>query len=837
MGIKVQRLILGIALLLASVNSFAQEKEEQKDSLVRLVKAKSLELITKDNGEAWRKVVEGTFLHNGTYFISDTAYWNVDQNVINALGNVRLTQDSTVLHSEFMDYFVDDNLAKFYGGVVQLQDKDENTLRTMTLDYNTADSVAVFNAGGAFRDKDGQVIESEEGEYDSKKSLFTFNKDVNMYTDSVFIKTSEILYNTDYSRATFPVAIDFWKDDNMLSAGRGWYNHDSETFFFTDKVHALSKDQETWSDSLFFYRAYNDVLLLGSAQVQDSTHSTSAVAGYIYYCDSLSKVTLKHKASVAMETDAEKRDSLFFGADTLIYFTKYRCDISDESIKAAQKRLDDIMTDPVGQYRKKSAEEAAKAAEAAAMNNENARGKMNAARNGKKGDTADNKPQAPAAPAAPAPESAPADTSSTPAPQPEEIPDSTKVGFAYGIGHVRVYRQDIQVLADSLRYSDLDSIARFYVNPIVWNDGNRQYSSDSLFTLIKNQRVERASLMSNAMILTQEDTLCYDQIRGAEVLAYFDSTSALRRFDALGGANAMFFLEENETLSTVNKVECKMLSGTFKDGTLDRVYFYDKPHNDAYPLAQLSQSDRFLKGFDWQPEKRPSSPRSITDLKVRKSERAAYLKRPRASFQYTDIYFPGYMQSVYDGIEYDRTHPKQKPKKKPVTPEELKEAVDSLPAQLDSVVTNLDSLAVSDSLAVRDSLAIVDSLGLDSLAAGLDSLAVADSLANVPHEPTKEEIKAAKAKAKKEAQEAKRAAREAKRAEKIAAREARWAELDAIDAEKAAAKKEKQLAKKREQTRKVLIERQKQEAKERAILQKYIDKYQKEKDRKDGKHS
>ena len=39
--------------------------------------------------------------------------------------------------------------------------------------------------------------------------------------------------------------------------------------------------------------------------------------------------------------------------------------------------------------------------------------------------------------------------------------------------------------------------------------------------------IEKASLMSNAFIIVQEDSLCYDQIKATEMLAYFDSTGVL----------------------------------------------------------------------------------------------------------------------------------------------------------------------------------------------------------------------------------------------------------------------------------------------------------------------
>ena len=139
--------------------------KEEKDSLVYLLSSKSAQTVVI-NGVNYRKVVgPARFLHNDTYLLCDTALWNVDTKVIDAWGNVSILQDQTVLTSDNLKYLIDHDLAQFRGSVVQLTDKDHNTLRTRHLDYNTADSVAVFQNGGAMRDKDGQIIESRNGTY------------------------------------------------------------------------------------------------------------------------------------------------------------------------------------------------------------------------------------------------------------------------------------------------------------------------------------------------------------------------------------------------------------------------------------------------------------------------------------------------------------------------------------------------------------------------------------------------------------------------------------------------------------------------------------------------
>lgn len=853
MGRKSKKIIIALALL-SGISFFLFARADEEEKYVRLVKAQSVNIITDAEGKAFRKAVDATFLHNGTLLVCDTAYWRVDENIINAKGNVRLSQEGTELTSEKLDYYVNDNLAQFRGGIVQLRDKENNILRTHYLDYNTADSVAVFSKGASMKDKDGQIIESLDGTYSSKAKLFTFEKDVNMFTDSVFIKTQALDYHTDSQKAVFRTYIDFWKDDNMLSASSGWYERNDEIFFFTGDVHGTTDKQETWCDSLYFYRIPNNVLMKGSIQLQDSLHNTTAVSRYLFYEDSLSTVTLRKEAAVAIVTEDElsQKDTLYFGADTLVYYTLRHCDIPKSELANSTARISEIMTDPVGEYRKKAAEAAAKA-QAEALE------KAAGTRPGLKPDAASKKqpeavdepagesgePETPdAQPETEAPKadnvaapkdsigvatdslgvkadsvkvsldslnvavdslSVPADSAkvsldslNVTADSVSVAVDTTKYGFAFARGNVKIFRRDIQVRCDSMHYSDLDSIARFYKDPVIWNEENRQYYSDSLAVLIKKGRVDRASLMSNAFVVTQEDSLLYDQIKSAEIMAFFDSTSALRRFDALGGATAVFFLRENDRLATVNKVESKMLSGNFVNGNIDRIYYYDSPKNDAYPVVQFPQQERYLKGFRWIPELRPTGKQDITTLSIRPSQRKMYAERPRARFKQTDIYFPGYIKSVYasiDARERARAEAARKKREQQELEGKNENVIDTL-AVKDSTMVKLDSTAVTkvDSLAVQ-----VDSTSVDVLQ---DSLSSKKSFIQKIKDKFEQWRKQ---------------------------REERWARLDERDAAREAAKKEKALKKQREKTRKELIERQKQERREKEILDKYIEYYEKQK--------
>lgn len=854
--------------------------QQQEDSIARLIEADTLQLVER-YGITYRKVKgHARFLHNNTYLICDSALWNVNTKVIDAMGHVQLKQDRTVLTSDNLTYYVDRDLAEFRGNLVQLVDKDHNTLKTKYLDYNTKDSVAVFRNGGSMRDKDGQIIESRTGTYDSKINTFTFNDDVNMFTDSMFVKTSYLKYESDRNMATFGYGTNAWKDENMLSANAGWYDRDKELFFFHRQVHVMSENQEAWGDSLYFHRMTNDVTMLGHVQVTDTTRNVYALAGKIDYVDSLGRTVLTRKPAIIARTEEEladgttKVDSLYFGADSLIYLSIKMCDVDSLEKVQAKKRLESVGNDPVTALRQQAAEAARKAAEEAAANDpnnpenarKNAEAAKKAAEDAKANATATReKPKArgkakddPAADlldktsddvadTTSVVDSSPADSLAVTADPPgvaadslapvadslsktdtpvvdapaddgaddEVIPvaplDTTKVGFVHAFRNVRMYRQSMQMVCDSLSYTDLDSLARLYYSPKIWNEeGRHQYSADSVYAAVVNQRLERANLLSEAFIHIQEDTVHFDQIKSTEMTAFFAEDNSLRRFDALGGASAMFYLEENETLATVNKKDCKMMSAIFKDGDVERVYYFETAKSDGYPVVQMKPDEMYLKGFDWQPDKRPKSRFDITNLSLRPSQRTKYKEVPGPKFVQTDMYFPGYIADIHRQIavrdSLNRVRAERDERDRQFREEwEERERQDSI------MRSQMDSLMIADVPLVN----APDTSALDEKPAGKDSTeVVVPVIEESPVEKvlTPEELAAMKA-----------AQKEKEKQERQAALEAKWAAKDAKAEAKQAAKKEKAAQKARQKKAKQLRAQARQDAKDQAKLEEWTE--------------
>lgn len=346
-----KRIFLNIILILFSLSVFAQN--EEKDSLVRLISADKARLL-QINGQSYRKV-EGNalFLHNNTYLKCDNALWNVDKGVIDAVGNVQVIQEKTVLTGDSLKYLIDEDLARFRGHIVQLVDKDSNMLRTRFLDYNTKDSIAHFQRGGAMMDKDGSLIESQVGHYYAKSDLFVFKERVEMFSDSLFFVTDSLKYFSQKDIIEFDGKTNGWYDKYAIASGGGWYNRNNETFFFDRSVHVISDENEGWSETLFYDRNQEYTRMERRVEVADTVNKSIVLGGKLDFWNEPRRAEVYQDPVIIMlqEQDGGGVDSVFIAADQFKYFQKRMFEVDSAFVAQAEQRYKSAQIDPLASKR------------------------------------------------------------------------------------------------------------------------------------------------------------------------------------------------------------------------------------------------------------------------------------------------------------------------------------------------------------------------------------------------------------------------------------------------------------------------------------------------------
>lgn len=624
--------IVLITLLHFQISGLAQNSASA-DSLVRLVEAQSAHLI-EINGVSYRKIVgPATFLHNNTYLKCDTALWNVNTNIIDAIGNVQILQENTTLTSDRIEYVADQNLAKFRGSLVQLYDRDGNILNTNFLNYNTKDSIATFFSGAAMRNNEGSLIESVNGNYYSKEKQFVFSDSVAMFTDSVLISTSQLRYHTESDIAEFEARTVAWRDSSILYSNYGKYIRPQNLFIFEKDGYILTKEQELWADKLMYYRTTGNADLYENVQVLDTVQKSICLAHKATYRPNPRRIELTKEPAVGMYSyENEVADTLFLAADTILYYTKRMYEIDSSWVALAKERLELLGIDPI------------------AIHDNERKAARKKSQPAKLGDGKMLKDTTSAAMIADIPDSlkleSPMEAGNV---EVEKViapaQDTSQVDFIDAFHNVRFYRSDVQGRCDSLVYTGLDSMARFYSNPVMWQEGKNQFTADSIQALLKNRQLNKINLLTNAFIAMQEDSVHFNQIKSLEMAAYF-ADNELYRFDALGGVSAIFFMEEDSTITLMDREECKLMTAKIKDNQIQRTRSIQELKQDVFPVYNLPLEEQRLKGFQWRGDERPVTRFEVTDRKIKPSFRLNVESIQQPGYIYTKKYFPDLYEQI-----------------------------------------------------------------------------------------------------------------------------------------------------------------------------------------------
>lgn len=169
---------------------------------------------------------------------------------------------------------------------------------------------------------------------------------------------------------------------------------------------------------------------------------------------------------------------------------------------------------------------------------------------------------------------------------------------------VRIFKTDLQGLADSLFYSFADTLMRLYRDPILWNEQN-QMEGDTVYIQLANDEIDQVIFQENAFISMQSKGKLFDQIKGKTVTAYF-TNSEMTHMVANKNAESLYFGKNDEdkyiggNYALSEKMNVKML-----DKEVDRITFIKNPEATFTPMSMMSNTDLYLKGFSWQENLRP----------------------------------------------------------------------------------------------------------------------------------------------------------------------------------------------------------------------------------------
>ncbi len=186
--------------------------------------------------------------------------------------------------------------------------------------------------------------------------------------------------------------------------------------------------------------------------------------------------------------------------------------------------------------------------------------------------------------------------------------NTTKFLFAYY--KVKLYRFDVQGMCDSLAYCVQDSVMKMFVEPILWSEKN-QLTAEYMEMEMKNNKINSMNLYRDALVVEQDDSTNFNQIKGKNMKGKF-ADNKLKRIFVKGNAQTIYFVrDEHKKLIGVNKSESTDLTIYLKENEISSMTFLELPSEVLYPKNELSPKELFLQDFKWEKQKRPKDKMDI----------------------------------------------------------------------------------------------------------------------------------------------------------------------------------------------------------------------------------
>jgi lipopolysaccharide export system protein LptA len=176
---------------------------------------------------------------------------------------------------------------------------------------------------------------------------------------------------------------------------------------------------------------------------------------------------------------------------------------------------------------------------------------------------------------------------------------------------VRIYRDDVQAVCDSLEFNSLDSCMTMYFDPVIWN-GPQQVLGEVVRVYLNDSTVEWAHVENQALIVERVDTNQFNQISGREVKAYFVGGN-IERTDVEGNVKVVYYYtEEGDSVAFgMNTTECTYLTAYMKNRQVDKLYIKEQSNGVFYPILQVPTGKDRLSNFAWLNRLRPLSKEDI----------------------------------------------------------------------------------------------------------------------------------------------------------------------------------------------------------------------------------
>lgn len=402
-----------------------------------------------------------------------------------------------------------------------------------------------------------------------KMSMFRGNvimldKNIKLYTDSL---NYDMLRNTAYYYGGGKIV----DSSSTLASSYGHYYTSSEIFYFKDSVVVTNENFTMYTDTLEYHSQSNRAIFKGPTTVLNDTNRLYAERGWYNTQQDLGRI--HQNASYNNENQTLDCDTLFYNRKE-----QYGEAFGDVVIKSLKDSI--ILTSNYAYYNE--AEESSLATDSATMIQISS-----------------------------------ADTTYLHADTLLSYVDSLEgdVRNVFAYYKVQMFSNKIQMRCDSIAFSFKDSTVRLFGNPMIWSDSSQMKADNISFRIVDNELTD-IYMKDKAIIISEKDSLHYNQIKGLEINAKLKEHK-LKKAEVNRRSETIYYLEDenNGQISSMNKTRCRQMIVYFKDGQANQVVWISEPEGQVLPLKDLDQGNMYFNEFEWLENLRPMKRNDIYQWK------------------------------------------------------------------------------------------------------------------------------------------------------------------------------------------------------------------------------
>jgi lipopolysaccharide export system protein LptA len=189
--------------------------------------------------------------------------------------------------------------------------------------------------------------------------------------------------------------------------------------------------------------------------------------------------------------------------------------------------------------------------------------------------------------------------------------DAASNRFLFAYHGVKIFKSDLQGKCDSIAYAMSDSTIQLFKDPVLWSDSN-QLTAIQIDIKMGEDEIKSIYLDKEAFIISEIDSLRYNQIKGKEMKGFF-TNGELSVIKVRGNGQTTYFgQDEQQKFIGVNVAESSDMDIKLKDSGIHSISFLKKPKATMYPIGELDPIEELrYKGFKWLINLRPRSKEDI----------------------------------------------------------------------------------------------------------------------------------------------------------------------------------------------------------------------------------